>query len=77
MIGTVVGAVAIVLLAVCFPDDCVPFLIGLALWGGACAFAAMFTSLAWSFGCLIAEPGRRRLRSCNSLPSELLLPQQH
>ena len=40
MIGTVVGAVAIVLLAVCFPDDRVPFLIGLALWGGACAFAA-------------------------------------
>jgi uncharacterized membrane protein YccC len=40
MIGTVVGAVAIILLAVCFPDDRVPFLIGLALWGGACAFAA-------------------------------------
>jgi uncharacterized membrane protein YccC len=40
MIGTVIGAVAIVLLAVCFPDDRVPFLFGLALWGGACAFGA-------------------------------------
>ena len=40
MIGTIVGAVMIVLLAVCFPDDRVAFLIGLALWGGACAFAA-------------------------------------
>ena len=40
MIGTVVGAVAIVLLAVCFPQDRVPFLTGLALWGGVCAFAA-------------------------------------
>ena len=40
MIGTIVGAVVIVLLAVCFPDDRVAFLIGLALWGGACAFGA-------------------------------------
>jgi uncharacterized membrane protein YccC len=40
MIGTVVGTVTIVLLAVCFPDDRVPFLIGLALWCGVCAFAA-------------------------------------
>jgi uncharacterized membrane protein YccC len=40
MIGTVVGAVAIVLLTACFPQDRAPFLIGLALWGAACALVA-------------------------------------
>lgn len=40
MIGTIVGAIAIVLLSACFPEARVPFLIGLALWGGACAFVA-------------------------------------
>jgi len=40
MIGTVVGAVAIVLLTAAFPQDRAAFLIGLALWGGACALAA-------------------------------------
>src|SRR4051812_1225330 len=33
MIGTVVGAVLIVLLTACFPQDRAGFLIGLALWG--------------------------------------------
>ena len=40
MIGTVVGAVAIVVLTACFPQDRVAFLAGLALWGGGCAFIA-------------------------------------
>src|SRR5271170_1355492 len=40
MIGTVVGAVAIVILTAIFPQNRAGFLIGLALWGGACAFAA-------------------------------------
>ena len=40
MIGTVVGAVAIVVLTACFPQDRVAFLIGLALWGAVCAFVA-------------------------------------
>ncbi len=40
MIGTVVGAVAIVVLTACFPQDRAPFLIGLALWGAACALVA-------------------------------------
>src|SRR5215469_7427424 len=39
MIGTLVGAVAIVVLTACFPQDRVLFLGGLALWGGASAFA--------------------------------------
>src|SRR5712671_6984296 len=40
MIGTVVGAVAIVLLTAAFPQERGPFLIGLALWGAACALVA-------------------------------------
>jgi uncharacterized membrane protein YccC len=40
LIGTVVGAVAIVVLTACFPQDRAPFLIGLALWGSACALVA-------------------------------------
>jgi uncharacterized membrane protein YccC len=40
MIGTLVGAVAIVALTACFPQDRVPFLGGLALWGGTSALAA-------------------------------------
>jgi uncharacterized membrane protein YccC len=40
MIGTVIGAVAIVVLTACFPQDRAPFLVGLALWGAVCAFVA-------------------------------------
>src|ERR1700748_1951566 len=40
MIGTVVGALAIVLLTAWFPQSRFGFLLGLALWCGICAFAA-------------------------------------
>jgi uncharacterized membrane protein YccC len=40
MIGTVVGAVFIVALTACFPQSRVGFLLGLALWGAACALGA-------------------------------------
>ena len=40
MIGTLVGAVAIVVLTACFPQERAAFLIGLALWGAVCAFVA-------------------------------------
>ncbi|MBV8336565.1 MAG: FUSC family protein, partial [Alphaproteobacteria bacterium] len=40
MIGTVIGAVAIVVLTACCPQDRAPFLVGLALWGAGCAFVA-------------------------------------
>src|SRR5271170_4876756 len=47
MIGTVVGAVAIVVLTACFPQDRAPFLICLALWGAACAlFATLLRNFA-------------------------------
>ena len=38
LVGTVTGAVFIVLLTACFPQDRIAFLAGLALWGAACAF---------------------------------------
>ena len=40
MIGTLVGAVAIVVLTACFPQNRALFLVGLALWGAACALVA-------------------------------------
>jgi uncharacterized membrane protein YccC len=40
MIGTVLGAVAIVILTACFPQSRVGFLIGLAVWGAICGFIA-------------------------------------
>jgi uncharacterized membrane protein YccC len=40
MVGTIVGAVAIVVLTACFPQNRVAFLLGLALWGAACAFVS-------------------------------------
>jgi uncharacterized membrane protein YccC len=40
MIGTPIGAVAIVVLTACFPQARGPFLVGLALWGAVCAFVA-------------------------------------
>jgi uncharacterized membrane protein YccC len=40
MIGTVVGAITIVVLTACFPQDRIAFLLLLALWAAFCAFAA-------------------------------------
>src|ERR1700754_2388484 len=40
MIGTVVGAIAMVVLTACFPQDRVAFMVGLALWGAICALVA-------------------------------------
>ena len=38
LIGTVIGAIAVVVLTACFPQNRAPFLVGLALWGAGCAF---------------------------------------
>jgi len=40
MIGTVIGAVAIVVLTACFPQSRIGFLMGLAAWGAACGLLA-------------------------------------
>jgi uncharacterized membrane protein YccC len=63
LIGTILGAVAIIVLTACFPQDRGPFLIGLALWGGACAlvatllrnFAAYAAALAGYTAAIIAS----------------------
>ena len=63
MIGTVVGAVAIVVLTACFPQDRSLFLVGLALWGAACTlvatllrnFAAYSAALAGFTAAIIAR----------------------
>src|SRR6516165_2786579 len=63
LIGTILGAVAIVVLTACFPQDRGPFLIGLALWGAACAlvatllrnFAAYAAALAGYAAAIIAS----------------------
>jgi len=63
MIGTLVGAVAIVVLTACFPQDRAAFLVCLALWGAACAlvatllrnFAAYSAALAGYTAAIIAS----------------------
>jgi uncharacterized membrane protein YccC len=63
MIGTLVGAVAIVVLTAWFPQSRAGFLVGLALWGGACAlgatllrnFAAYAAALAGFTAAIIAS----------------------
>src|SRR5262249_26519669 len=40
MVGTVAGAVFIVVLSAAFPQCRTPFLLGLVLWGGACTLIA-------------------------------------
>src|SRR6266478_5043269 len=63
MIGTLVGGVAIVTLTACFPQDRAAFLLGLALWGAACAlvatllrnFAAYAAALAGYTAAIIAS----------------------
>src|SRR5262249_54471085 len=51
MIGTVVGAVAIVVLTACFPQDRAAFLVGLALW---CAAGALVATLLRNFAAYAA-----------------------
>ncbi|SDR59142.1 Uncharacterized membrane protein YccC [Rhizobiales bacterium GAS113] len=63
MNGTLVGAVAIVVLTAWFPQDRAAFLVGLALWGAACAllatllrnFAAYSAALAGYTAAIIAS----------------------
>ena len=54
MIGTAVGAVAIVVLAAFFVQDRVGFLLGLALWGAVCGFVATLLRNFASYGAALA-----------------------
>jgi uncharacterized membrane protein YccC len=63
MIGTAAGAVAIVVLTACFPQNRLGFLLGLALWGAVCGvmvtllrnFAAYAAALAGYTAVIIAS----------------------
>src|SRR5882762_2302858 len=53
VIGTVVGAVAIVVLTACVPQNRLGFLLGLALWGAGCGLLATLLrnfAAAWPTG---------------------------
>src|SRR5258707_6617184 len=54
MIGTVVGAVAIVVLTACFSQGRIGFLMGLAAWGAACGFVATILRNFASYGAALA-----------------------
>jgi uncharacterized membrane protein YccC len=54
MVGTAVGAVAIVLLTVLFVQDRIGFLLGLVLWGAACGFVATLLRNFASYGAALA-----------------------
>jgi uncharacterized membrane protein YccC len=52
--GTVVGVTAAIVLTACFPQSRSGFLIGLALWGGICAFGASVLRNFASYGAALA-----------------------
>jgi uncharacterized membrane protein YccC len=54
LVGTVVGAVAAVILSACFPQNRAGFLLGLALWGGVCALGATLLRNFASYGASLA-----------------------
>jgi uncharacterized membrane protein YccC len=54
LIGTVVGAVVIVVLTAVFPQNRFGFLVGLALWGGACALVATLLGNFASYAAALA-----------------------
>jgi uncharacterized membrane protein YccC len=54
MVGTVIGAIAAVVLSACFPQSRAGFLLGLALWGGVCALVATLLRNFASYGAAMA-----------------------
>jgi uncharacterized membrane protein YccC len=54
MVGTVVGAMAVIALTALVVQDRVTFLLGLAVWSGACAFGASLLRDSASYGAALA-----------------------
>ena len=54
MVGTIIGAVAIVIITICFPQNRVGFLLSLALWGSACGFVATILENFASYAAALA-----------------------
>jgi hypothetical protein len=71
MIGTSVSAVAIVVLIAWFPQDRFGFLIGLALWGGACALVATILRNFAAYSAALAGSRQFRTAVRTGKPDEL------
>ena len=71
MIGTVIGALAIVVMTACFPQDRAAFLVTLALWGAACALVATLLRNFAAYAAALPATPRRSLRATSSVPSEV------
>ncbi len=54
MVGTIIGAIAIVIITICFPQDRVGFLLALAVWGSACGFVATILQNFASYAAALA-----------------------
>lgn len=54
IVGTLVGAVAIVVLTACFPQQRIGFLLGLMLWGATCAFVSTLLRNFASYAAVMA-----------------------
>jgi uncharacterized membrane protein YccC len=54
LIGTVIGAVAIVVMTACFPQDRAAFFVSLALWGAGCALVSTLLSNFASYAAALA-----------------------
>ncbi|WP_375787026.1 FUSC family protein [Bradyrhizobium sp. Pha-3] len=54
MVGTMLGAVAIVILTAWFPQNRLGFLLGLALWGASCSFVATILRNFVAYGVALA-----------------------
>jgi uncharacterized membrane protein YccC len=54
IIGTLVGAMMIVVLTAWFPQNRIGFLVGLAVWGGVCGFAATLFRNSASYAAALA-----------------------
>ncbi len=54
LIGTVVGAIAIVVITACFPQDRAAFLLVVALWGAGCALVSILLRNFASYSAALA-----------------------
>jgi uncharacterized membrane protein YccC len=54
MVGTIIGATAIVIITICFPQNRVGFLLSLTLWGSACGFVATILENFASYAAALA-----------------------
>ena len=74
MIGTIIGAVVIVVLTGCFSQDRIAYLGLLALWGGLCALAATVLRNFASYAAALAGSTAAIIATANSMGVPPALP---